>query len=104
MMRFILVQSNKIPDFHPIEAVLQKQIAEKYGLKYISNLYYLKYYDFNMKHCIPTKMETTIGDGNCLFRALSQIFTGLQENHFQLRQIITSNMNNSSNLYKISYF
>ena len=30
---YISTKSYKIPGFHPIDAVLQKQIAEKYGLK-----------------------------------------------------------------------
>ena len=85
---YISTKSYKIPGFHPIDAVLQKQIAEKYGLEYVTNLNYLKYLEFNLKHCILTKVEATIGVGS-LFRALSHIFTRSQENHFQLRQIIT---------------
>ena len=40
----------------------------------------------------PWETEDIVGDGNCLFRCLSKIITGSQENHSTLRSIISNYM------------
>ena len=41
-------------------------------------------------YCRPWETETIIGDGNCLFRCLSQIITGNQHEHLKIRSIIAN--------------
>ena len=36
----------------------------------------------------PWETETIVGDGNCLFRCLSQIITGNQDEHLKIRSVI----------------
>ena len=44
------------------------------------------------------KLEQIAGYGNCLFRALSLIITGCQEQHFPIRTLIANHMLSIQNL------
>ena len=46
----------------------------------------------------PTETKRIVGDGNCLFRAFSQIITGRQRQHHQVRLMITQHMLTISDL------
>ena len=41
-------------------------------------------------------IERVLGDGNCLFRALSLQLTGMQDHHLSLRKIIAQSESKSS--------
>ena len=63
---YINTKLHKIPGFHPINIISQTRIAEKYGLEYYKNLTYGEPSNLNLKNCIPSRQEHTIGDGNRL--------------------------------------
>ena len=92
---YINTKLYKIPGFHPLNIISQKRIAEKYGLEYYKNLTYDEPSNLNVKNCIPSRQVHTIGDGNCLFRAISQVLIGSEDNHLHIRHLITMNMTNS---------
>ena len=50
----------------------------------------------------PEKTGRIKGDGNCFFHAIAQIVTGDQDDHNEMRLILTTYMMNNSNLPKLS--
>ena len=48
----------------------------------------------------PTNLHQILGDGNCLFRALSYVITGRQVYHYLVRQKIVSHMRDIENLLR----
>ena len=61
---------------------------------------------FVVKHCLkpskplgtPSRLIQILGDGNCLFRALSIVITGRQVYHTQMRAQIVNHMKHIENL------
>ena len=54
-----------------------------------------------MYHRHPKKTGRIKGDGNCFFRAIAEIVTGDQDDHNEMRLIVTAYMMNKSNLPKL---
>ena len=75
--------------FQPISWASQHRLVAKFGLtpKAIAGR---PMYDSIGKTCRfrPSIIETIKGDGNCLFRALSFVVCGHQDNHDHFRQVL----------------
>lgn len=73
--------------FRPINKKWQKFQCEKLGLIYVGNDFFK-----NTKNSIlhpPVENFKIEGDGNCFFRCISLCITGTQEQHQDIRKIIT---------------
>ena len=46
----------------------------------------------------PSSVHDTIGDGNCLFRTISFIMSGSEDNHLEVRKALVQHMEESSSL------
>lgn len=64
--------------------------------------YYMRYGNskyFNQL-CAPKLTASIKPDGNCFFRALSVLITGVEENHMPIREAITKHVEKNSDIYR----
>ena len=81
-------------NFSPISEEWRKQICKKFGIAYVDTKESVSENYGGTFHIErePTKRIKAIGDGNCLFRAVSHAITGSQDNHNLLRQLTVEQM------------
>lgn len=75
------------------DKALQLDIRVDYYMRYGAS----KYYDHKSG---PTLTASIRADGNCFFRALSVIISGVEENHMTIRQEITRHVEKHSDIYR----
>ena len=81
-------------NFSPISEECRKHICKKFGIPYVYTTESVPEIYGGTFHIErePTKRIKVIGDGNCLFRAVSHAVTGSQDHHKLLRQLTVEQM------------
>ena len=77
--------------YHPVDAEWQQRTCETLGLEYVAPNG-IAPGGPEVSLTPPITFRAIKGDGNCLFRALSFIITGSEEQHMALRQVIIRHM------------
>ena len=77
--------------FHPVDALWQKKVCRKLGMQFhCANRFGRGGPDRILT--LPSNVRDSLADGNCLFRSLSMIITGSQDEHLALRSAIINHM------------
>lgn len=91
--------SGQTKRFVPPPREWQIETAKRLGIRV---QYYMRYGNpktFN--HLSAPKLTASIrADGNCFFRALSVLITGVEENHMTIREAITKHVSEHSDIYR----
>ena len=77
--------------YHPVDAEWQQRTCKTLGLEYVA-ANGVAPGGPQVSLTPPVTFRPIVGDGNCLFRALSFIITGSEEQHMPLRQVIIRHM------------
>jgi hypothetical protein len=77
----------KLGPFRPVNAQTQQDLCAQFDLKYMHAVTF-KDDARELTQTIPGEIVRTIGDGACMFRALSTAITGTQNAHAQIRRIV----------------
>ena len=88
--------SSGIFPFNPIDKTTQKNLSTLLNLPLTD--YVLHCHDVKLLLHEPSKVHPILGDGNCLFRALSYVITGTQSYHADIRSKIIQHMIEIENL------
>ena len=80
--------------FKPLTSTLKQYISSTNGLSY-HDMRALYKQDINILHSVPKDTVSIVGDGNCLFRAISYSISNNAENHALVRSILTKSLYNS---------
>lgn len=82
--------------FSPIDKNTQKNLSTLLDLPLEDYVSYC--HDVKLSLHKPSKVQQVLGDGNCLFRALSYVITGRQSYHCDIRRKIVLHMREIENL------
>ena len=80
-------------NYNPVDIEWQRERAKSLGIK-ICNSSYVNFKEPRtvLRSDPPNYYYSTIGDGNCFFRALSLYLTGDEESHITLRNMVADHM------------
>ena len=97
--QFAWSMSGQVKKFQPPSDDWQRKTARKLDIGVERFLRYGRdrylYQDSIPKHTIPI-----VPDGNCFFRAISMLVTGVEENHMKVRQALTKHVEDHSDIYR----
>ncbi len=91
---FVERNDNSSVCFFPLTIDQQKVLCSIVGIKHKGQLNYKR---IGAPIGTPGTILRIIGDGNCLFRALSAVFSGEQDNHDIIRALVVSSMETPNN-------
>lgn len=99
MAGFSLSMNSQTKKFVPPTRDWQLNTAKKLGIRV---QYYMRYGSSKyFNHLSAPKLTASVrADGNCFFRALSVLITGVEENHMTIRQAITQHVEQHSDIYR----
>ena len=80
--------------FKPLTSTFKKAISSTYGLSY-NDIKATYKQDINILQSNPKETVSIVGDGNCLFRAISYSLSNDEESHALVRSILTKSFVNS---------
>jgi len=78
--------------FNPIDRTERENLATALGLKVEKSVYYTSSQELTQ----PRRIHKIKGDGNCYFRSISFILTGVENNHLIIRDRVVQHMHSAA--------